>query len=64
MIYFYEFLKGSAWAIFLFGPSYLFLVYDSSFLDLFIGALPGFILLIIIYLLIENHELRQYYKGN
>ncbi|TQR34588.1 hypothetical protein DMB92_01085 [Campylobacter sp. MIT 99-7217] len=59
MIYFFEFLKGASWAFMLFGASYFFVINEFKLVFACFGALPGFALLIISFLLIENHELKE-----
>ncbi len=59
MIYFYEFLKGVGFALFLFGALYFFMMNNFSLAHLCLGAMPGLFVLIIGILLVENYELQQ-----
>ncbi|ASQ30771.1 putative membrane protein [Campylobacter avium LMG 24591] len=63
MIYFLEFLKGASWAFLLFGALYYFNIYENSIFHLCIGAIPGFFMLIISFLLLENYELKESLKS-
>lgn len=58
MIYFFAFLKGAALALLLFGAFYSFLV-AFTWHSLFLGAIPGFVLLVFTYLLQQNYELKE-----
>ena len=61
MIYFYEFLKGVAVALLIFGAWHLFEA-SNSLIYLCLGAVPGLLLLMISLLLIENDELKETLK--
>ena len=58
MIYFYEFLKGVGFALSIFGAWYFFALSHSPLYAL-VGGLPGLLLFMISFLLIENDELRK-----
>lgn len=58
MIYFYEFLKGASFALLIFGAWHLFKA-SESLVYLVLGAMPGFVLLLLSFLLVENAELKQ-----
>lgn len=58
VIYFYEFLKGVSFALLIFGAWHLFEA-SESLVYLVLGAMPGFVLLLLSFLLVENAELRQ-----
>ncbi|WP_297195316.1 hypothetical protein [uncultured Campylobacter sp.] len=62
MIYLLEFLKGASWAFLLFGALYSFNAYENSIFYTCLGAIPGFFMLMISFLLLENYELKERLK--
>jgi len=58
LIYFYEFLRGASWAFLVFGAYFGFYYFDSFFYFLF-AIFPGFSLILIANLSIQNYELKQ-----
>ncbi|MBZ7950959.1 hypothetical protein ACD575_01535 [Campylobacter sp. LH-2024] len=58
MIYILEFFKGASLALMLFGALLMFFKFNS-YIYLYLGLTPGFLLTLIFILLIENHQLKN-----
>ncbi|MCX2682556.1 hypothetical protein OQH60_01520 [Campylobacter sp. MIT 21-1685] len=63
MIYILDFFKGASLALMFFGAFFFFL-YFNSILYIFLGMLPGFALVLIFILLIQNYQLKQKQHNN